>query len=82
MSSNARDAMGLPVQFVGDNAHGSIRKVRLAVVDDESLLPKVRDPMCIAITVVGFSFPFVGDRRFIEDRWTAVLESLMMLRLP
>ncbi|MGH8069782.1 MAG: hypothetical protein ACRERE_31970 [Candidatus Entotheonellia bacterium] len=81
VSSNARDAMGLPVQLVGDKEHGSIRKVRLTVVDDSSLLPKVMDPMCSAITVVGFSFTFVGDRRFMKDRWIALRESLMMLRL-
>jgi hypothetical protein len=34
MASNARDAMGLPAQFVGDEEYGSIRKVRLSVVHD------------------------------------------------
>ena len=34
VSSNARDARGLPVQFVGDEEPGRIRQVRLSVVND------------------------------------------------
>jgi hypothetical protein len=40
VTSDARDAMGVPVPSVGEHERGRIRPVGLSVVDDYSLLPK------------------------------------------
>ena len=50
VASDARDPLGLPVQLVGHQEHGGIRKVGLSVVDDQALLPKVMDTMGVAVT--------------------------------
>ena len=81
VTSDARDALGVPVQSVGDKERGRIRQVGLAVVDDSSLLPKVMDTMGVAIAVIGLLFAFVGNRDFSKDALMSLFEGLMMLLL-
>jgi hypothetical protein len=81
VASDARDALGLPVQFVGHQEHGVIRKVGLSVVDDQALLPKVLDAMGVAITVIGLAVTFVINRDFVKDGCCAVFERIMVLCL-
>ena len=81
VASTTRDAVSVPVQFVGDAEHGRIRKVCLLVVHDEALLPKVMETMGVAITGVDLLLTFVGDRHFLKDRWMTLLQGVTMLRL-
>lgn len=68
VASDAGDAFCLPVEAVGDEKRSFIRKVRLSVVDDQSLLAEVMDGMGMAVAVVGLFFAFVKNADFTKDR--------------
>ena len=80
-ASDTGDPLGLPVQFIGHQAHGRIRKVGLAVIDDHSLFPKVMDAMGVTVAVIGFVFAFVINRDFVKDGCCAVFERVLVLGL-
>jgi hypothetical protein len=49
------------------------------MIDDQTMLAKVMDPMGFTITVIGLSISFVGDGKFTKHRWVALLEGLMVV---
>ncbi len=81
VASDARNALGLPVQFVGQKEHSRIRKIRLAVIDDQAVLPKVMDTMRLAVTVIRFLIAFVGNRDFMKHLLMPLCKSIMVLLL-
>lgn len=81
VASDARDAVRVPVQCGGDEERGGIRQIRVAMGDDEPLLPNVRDVRGVAVTVRGLLIAFRGNREWVKDRGGALLEGVMGLLL-
>jgi hypothetical protein len=81
VASETGDPLGLPVQFIGHQAHGRIRKVGLSGIDDHSLCPKVLEAMGVTGAVIGFVVALVINRDVVKDGWCAVLERFMVLFL-
>jgi hypothetical protein len=81
VASDARHALGLPVQLVGPKEQSRIRKIRLAVIDDQAVLPNVMDTMRLAVTVIRFLIAFVGKRDLMNHLLMPLCKSIMVLWL-
>ena len=68
----------LPDQAVADEKGRVVRQVSLAIVDDQALFAKVVNVMRVAVAVVLFLLPLVGNRDRLEDRLATVLERLQV----
>ena len=79
MTSDARDAVRVPVPSVGEKERGRIRQVGLAVIDDYARLPNVMDTRGVARAVIGLLCACGGTRDCSKDGVMSLFEGLMLL---